>query len=139
MDKILHFETCIFFVKTYLSIFAILSSPESSYEDLYVRCNVDANGRRIEISTTNVSLNIPKGALNKECVVEMGILRDDGHLKKLQSFSSNTCAGVELVPKGLKLQAPAKLTVPHCLLLKEGSTPRTARVFESYREKGEQF
>lgn len=104
--------------------------------DLHIRRTVDANGRSLVIPDTDISLNIPQGALREECIIDFRAIHDNSQDSETESFTTNSCVIVELLPNYLQLSAPAKLTVPHCLILKKG-VKTTAKVFESHSMQGE--
>ncbi|XP_071840210.1 uncharacterized protein [Apostichopus japonicus] len=98
---------------------------------------ITTEGGLIEIQDTGVSLEIPPGALEEEQLIKMRIVSDDYHDDLAESFGSNASVVVELLPSNLALLKPAKLTLPHCLVLKLGCEWK-AKIYTSHHEKGNQ-
>ncbi|PIK41691.1 hypothetical protein BSL78_21457 [Apostichopus japonicus] len=96
---------------------------------------ITTEGGLIEIQDTGVSLEIPPGALVKEQLIKMRIVSEDYHDELAVSFGSNASVVVELLPSNLALLKPAKLTLPHCLVLKKGCEWK-AKIYTSHHEKG---
>ncbi|PIK34584.1 hypothetical protein BSL78_28591, partial [Apostichopus japonicus] len=96
---------------------------------------INKDGGVLELLDTSVSLEIPPGALEKDQLIQMRIIpynfQDDSDL----SFSSNSSVVVELLPSNLKLLKPAKLTLPHCLVLKKGCEWK-AKIYSSHHKEG---
>ncbi|PIK54057.1 hypothetical protein BSL78_09038 [Apostichopus japonicus] len=98
---------------------------------------ITTEGGLIEILGTGVSLEIPPGALEEEQLIKMRIVSDDYQDELSRSFGSNSSVVVELLPSNLKLLKPAKLTLPHCLVLKKGCEWK-AKIYTSHHEEGNQ-
>ncbi|KAJ8051076.1 Protein NLRC5 [Holothuria leucospilota] len=99
---------------------------------------ISKEGGTITIQDTGVELYIPPNALQedtKNCLVQMRIIPRSVVAEPARTFASNSSVVVELLPNHLSLRHPAKLTLPHCLQLKEG-VPRRATVFISHHEIG---
>ncbi|XP_071848885.1 uncharacterized protein [Apostichopus japonicus] len=98
---------------------------------------VNKDGGLLELPDTGVSLEIPPGALEKDQLIQMRIIpynfKNDFDL----SFTSNSSVVVELLPSNLKLLKLAKLTLPHCLVLKKGCEWK-AKIYSSHHEEGTQ-
>ncbi|XP_071842525.1 uncharacterized protein [Apostichopus japonicus] len=102
---------------------------------LSVQAVVDKEGRILEIPGTGVRLDIPPGAIDGKCLIEMKIIPNYIQEESKSSFTSNTTVVVELLPDNLKLHHPAKLTLPHCLKLKNPVEGK-ALVFSSHHAQG---
>ena len=89
----------------------------------------------LTIPDTSVKLEIPPGALEEETLIRMRIIPHHYQDETTLSFGSNSSVVVELLPSRLKLLKAAKLTLPHCLVLKKGRR-WTARVYSSHHEEG---
>lgn len=87
------------------------------------------------IPDTRVCLEVPKNALESERMIEMRIASHHFGNESQQLFSKNSAAVVELLPSDLRLLEPVKLTLPHCLVLKEGSQ-RRAKIYSSHHKEG---
>ncbi|PIK39684.1 hypothetical protein BSL78_23474, partial [Apostichopus japonicus] len=92
-------------------------------------------GGILEIPGTGVRLEIPCGAIGQECSIQMRIIPISFQEESNSSFTSNSTAVVELLPDNLKLHQLAKLTLPHCLQLKN-TGERKAMVYSSHHAKG---
>ncbi|XP_071843344.1 uncharacterized protein [Apostichopus japonicus] len=104
---------------------------------LSVQAVVDKEGRILEIPGTGVRLDIPFGAIDGKCLIQMKIIPNYVQEESKSSFTSNTTVVVELLPDNLKLHHPAKLTLPHCLKLKNPVECK-ALVFSSHHAQGAQ-
>ncbi|XP_071842439.1 uncharacterized protein [Apostichopus japonicus] len=104
---------------------------------LSVQAVVDKEGRILEIPGTGVRLDIPPGAIDGKCLIEMKIISNYIQEESKSSFTSNTTVVVELLPDNLKLHHRAKLTLPHCLKLKNPVECK-ALVFSSHHDRGAQ-
>ncbi|XP_071842465.1 uncharacterized protein [Apostichopus japonicus] len=104
---------------------------------LSVQAMVDKEGRILEIPGTGVRLDIPPGAIDRKCLIKMKIIPNYVQEESKSSFTSNTTVVVELLPDNLKLHHPAKLTLPHCLKLKNPVECK-AMVFSSHHDQGTQ-
>ncbi|XP_071843390.1 uncharacterized protein [Apostichopus japonicus] len=102
---------------------------------LSVQAEVDKEGRILEIPGTGVTLDIPPGAIDGKCLIEMKIISNYIQEESKSSFTSNTTVVVELLPDNLELHHPAKLTLPHCLKLKNPVECK-ALVFSSHHAQG---
>lgn len=109
-----------------------LTSMDGSMEEEVV---ITTEGGLIEIPGTGVSLKIPPGALEEEQLIKMRIVSDDYHDDLAVSFGSIPSVVVELLPSNLPLLKPAKLTLPHCLVLNKGCEWK-AKIYTSHHEKG---
>ncbi|PIK33735.1 hypothetical protein BSL78_29451 [Apostichopus japonicus] len=72
----------------------------------------------MDIPNTGVSLEIPTSALHKEQVIEIRIIPSICQKRVAVPFTNNSSMIVELLPNNIKLLQPAKLILPHCLVLK---------------------
>ncbi|XP_071843341.1 uncharacterized protein [Apostichopus japonicus] len=104
---------------------------------LSVQAVVDKAGRILEIPGTGVRLDIPPGAIDRKCLIQMKIIPNYIQEESKSSFTSNTTVVVELLPDNLKLHHRAKLTLPHCLKLKNPVECK-ALVFSSHHDQGAQ-
>ncbi|XP_071843379.1 uncharacterized protein [Apostichopus japonicus] len=96
---------------------------------------INKDGGVLELPDTGVSLEIPPGALEKDQLIQMRIIPYNFQGDSDLSFSSNSSLVVELLPSNLKLLKPAKLTLPHCLVLKKGCEWK-AKIYSSHHEEG---
>ncbi|XP_071842505.1 uncharacterized protein [Apostichopus japonicus] len=96
---------------------------------------VNKEGGILEIPGTGVRLEIPCGAIEQECLIQMRIIPISFQEESNSSFTSNSTVVVELLPDNLKLHQLAKLTLPHCLQLKK-TGDRKAMVYSSHHAKG---
>ncbi|XP_071835191.1 uncharacterized protein [Apostichopus japonicus] len=96
---------------------------------------VNKKGGILEIPGTGVRLEIPSGAIEQECLIQMRIIPISFQKDSKSSFTSNSTVVVELLPNNLKLHQLAKLTLPHCLQLKN-TGERKAMVYSSHHAKG---
>ncbi|XP_071843349.1 uncharacterized protein [Apostichopus japonicus] len=104
---------------------------------LGVHSVVSEEGRILEIPGTGVKLDIPPGAIGGKCLIEMKIISNYIQEESKSSFTSNTTVVVELLPDNLRLHHRAKLTLPHCLKLKNPVECK-AMVFSSHHDQGTQ-
>ncbi|PIK33892.1 hypothetical protein BSL78_29287, partial [Apostichopus japonicus] len=95
---------------------------------------INKDGGVLELPDTGVSLEIPPGALEKDQLIQMRIIPYNFQGDSDLSFSSNSSLVVELLPSNLKLLKPAKLTLPHCLVLKKGCEWK-AKIYSSHHEE----
>ncbi|PIK39751.1 hypothetical protein BSL78_23409 [Apostichopus japonicus] len=79
---------------------------------------VSEEGSILKIPGTGVILEIPPGAIDGKRLIQMKIIPNYIQEESTSSFTSKTTVVVELLPNNLKLHHPAKLTLPHCLKLK---------------------
>ncbi|XP_071849298.1 uncharacterized protein [Apostichopus japonicus] len=107
----------------------------------HVLCNslgvmlmINKEGGRLDIPDTGVSLEIPSGALVGEQFIQMIIIPPHLESESL-TFASNSSLVVELLPSNLNLLKPAKLTLPHCLVLKKGCEWK-AKIYRSHHKEG---
>ncbi|PIK38960.1 putative netrin receptor UNC5D-like [Apostichopus japonicus] len=91
-------------------------------------------GGRLDIPDTGVSLEIPSGALVEEQFIQMIIIPSHLESESL-TFASNSSLVVELLPSNMNLLKPAKLTLPHCLVLKKGCEWK-AKIYRSHHKEG---
>ena len=96
---------------------------------------VSEEGGYLDIPDSGVSLDIPQGALEGKHVIQMRIVTDYQQEESSLTFSSNSSVVVELLPSSLKLLKPVKLTLPHCLALREDCEWK-ARIFSSHHKEG---
>ncbi|PIK57138.1 hypothetical protein BSL78_05956 [Apostichopus japonicus] len=73
----------------------------------------------------------------KDQLIQMRIIPYNFQSDSDLSFSSNSSVVVELLPSYLKLLKLAKLTLPHCLVLKKGCEWK-AKIYSSHHEEGNQ-
>ncbi|XP_071844099.1 uncharacterized protein [Apostichopus japonicus] len=85
---------------------------------LGVQSVVSEEGSILKIPGTGVRLEIPPGAIDGTRLIQMKIIPNYIQEESTSSFASNSTVVVELLPDNLKLHHPAKLTLPHCLKLK---------------------
>ncbi|XP_071842497.1 uncharacterized protein [Apostichopus japonicus] len=104
---------------------------------LSVQAVVDKEGRILEIPGTDVRLDIPPGAIDGKCLIQMKIISNYIQEESKSSFASNSTVVVELLPDNMKLHHRAKLTLPHCLKLKNPVECK-ALVFSSHHAQGTQ-
>ncbi|XP_071843403.1 uncharacterized protein [Apostichopus japonicus] len=102
---------------------------------LSIQSLVNKEGGILEIPGTGVRLEIPCGAIDQECLIQMRIIPISFQEESNSSFTSNSTVVVELLPDNLKLHQLAKLTLPHCLQLKN-TGERKAMVYSSHHAKG---
>ncbi|XP_071843397.1 uncharacterized protein [Apostichopus japonicus] len=102
---------------------------------LSIQSLVNKEGGILEIPGTGVRLEIPCGAIEQECLIQMRIIPISFQEESKPSFTSNSTVVVELLPDNLKLHHLAKLTLPHCLQLKN-TGERKAMVYSSHHAKG---
>ncbi|XP_071842536.1 uncharacterized protein [Apostichopus japonicus] len=102
---------------------------------LSIQSLVNKEGGILEIPGTDVRLEIPCGAIEQECLIQMRIIPISFQEESKSSFTSNSTVVVELLPDNLKLHQLAKLTLPHCLQLKK-TGERKAMVYSSHHAKG---
>ncbi|XP_071843394.1 uncharacterized protein [Apostichopus japonicus] len=102
---------------------------------LSIQSLVNKEGGILEIPGTGVRLEIPCGAIDQECLIQMRIIPISFQEESKSSFTSNSTLVVELLPDNLKLHQLAKLTLPHCLQLKK-TGERKAMVYSSHHAKG---
>ncbi|XP_071842509.1 uncharacterized protein [Apostichopus japonicus] len=102
---------------------------------LSIQSLVNKEGGILEIPGTGVKLEIPCGAIEQECLIQMRIIPISFQEESKSSFTSNSTVVVELLPDNLKLHQLAKLTLPHCLQLKN-TGERKAMVYSSHHAKG---
>ncbi|XP_071848887.1 uncharacterized protein [Apostichopus japonicus] len=98
---------------------------------------VNKDGGVLELPDTGVSLEIPPGALEKDHLIQMRIIPYNFQGDSDLSFTSNSSVVVELLPSNLKLLKLAKLTLPHCLVLRKGCEWK-ANIYSSHHEEGTQ-
>ncbi|PIK47025.1 hypothetical protein BSL78_16115 [Apostichopus japonicus] len=117
-------------------IFSLPSSKDIDLDtSLSIQSLVNKKGGILEIPGTGVRLEIPFGAIEQECSIQMRIIPSSFQEKSKPSFTSNSTVVVELLPDNLKLHQLAKLTLPHCLQLKK-TGERKAMVYSSHHAKG---
>ncbi|XP_071854200.1 uncharacterized protein [Apostichopus japonicus] len=102
---------------------------------LQIELWINKDGGVLEIPDTGVRLEIPPGALEKDQLIQMRIIPYNFQSDSDLSFSSNSSVVVELLPSYLKLLKLAKLTLPHCLVLKKGCEWK-AKIYSSHHEEG---
>ncbi|PIK55871.1 IMD-like protein [Apostichopus japonicus] len=102
---------------------------------LSIQSLVNKKGGILEIPGTGVILEIPCGAIEQECLIQMRIIPISFQEESKPSFTSNSTVVVELLPDNVKLHQLAKLTLPHCLQLKK-TGERKAMVYSSHHAKG---
>ncbi|XP_071842849.1 uncharacterized protein [Apostichopus japonicus] len=100
-----------------------------------IKSLVNMKGGILEIPGTGVRLEIPTGAIEQECLIQMRIIPISFQEESESSFTSNSTVVVELLPDNLKLHQLAKLTLPHCLQFKN-TGGRKAMVYSSHHAKG---
>ncbi|PIK53464.1 hypothetical protein BSL78_09650, partial [Apostichopus japonicus] len=98
---------------------------------------ITTEGGRIEIPNTGVSLEIPPAALEREQLIEIRIIPTNYQKEEALPFARNSSVVVELLPSNLKLLQPAKLILPHCLVLKKDCEWK-ARVYTSHHDEDNQ-
>lgn len=90
----------------------------------------------LKIEGTDVSLDIPAGALLDDCEVTIKILPGNWDAMNNVSFTSNSAVIVELSPNNLEFQTEVALHLPHCLELKKGHGTKAAKILMSHHAKG---
>ncbi|KAJ8019334.1 Protein NLRC5 [Holothuria leucospilota] len=104
---------------------------------LETKTAISKAGGSLEIPNTDVALIIPPYALPdhmEHCEIRVRIIRTE-LIKEGGFFSSNSSTVLELLPNNLKFQRPVRLTLPHCLVLRE-TGERRARIFISHHLEG---
>ncbi|XP_071841206.1 uncharacterized protein [Apostichopus japonicus] len=104
---------------------------------LGLKLMISTKGGRIEIPNTGVSLYIPPAALERDQLIEMRIIPTNYQKEEALPFARNSSVAVELLPSNLKLLQPAKLILPHCLVLKKDCEWK-ATVYTSHHEEDTQ-
>lgn len=126
-------------VKVETTYCGVATSQSSECQNsLETKATITKAGGVLEIPNTDVVLIVPPKALPEgmeQCEMHLRIIPRGLLKEQLTSFSSNSSAIVELLPDSLSLQCPARLSLPHCLVL-EGTGDRKARIFMSHHRKG---
>lgn len=103
---------------------------------LRVEKTISKDGGFLDIPDSEVSLTFPPDAFHDgrdQCLIQMRIIPRSNIPYTSTLFASNSTVTVELLPNNLRLKHPAKLTLPHCLLLKR-DVEYKARIFMSHHE-----
>ncbi|KAJ8034173.1 Netrin receptor UNC5D [Holothuria leucospilota] len=90
----------------------------------------------LEIPNTGVVLKIPSNALqgnSENRFVGIRIIPSRIIEGQVTTLCSNSCTAVEIFPNTIKLQSPAELRLPHCLIFKENSN-RRAKIFTNNKK-----
>ncbi|KAJ8025977.1 hypothetical protein HOLleu_33691 [Holothuria leucospilota] len=100
--------------------------------------SISKEGGNIEIPYTGVELQIrPDSFLREDEVhlITVKILPRRLFDEAASCFEDHSTVMVEILPNNLKLQRPAKLTLPHCLILKD---PKNCdvKIFHSHHDPG---
>ncbi|KAJ8036183.1 hypothetical protein HOLleu_20077 [Holothuria leucospilota] len=80
---------------------------------------ISKDGGEIEIPAAGVKLQIPAESFEEDHFLTLKILPSLSYKGPGSSFEDNSTVMVEILPNNLTLKQPAKLTLPHCLILKE--------------------
>lgn len=138
--------TFYYIVITYLNMYFTLGiRPFTSYitdwlelHELQVSLVVSQDGGKLKIPGSNISLDIPPGAMQEKREIQMKIIPhclDPGG--DPISFSSNSSVVVELLPNKLQFQKTVHLRLPHCLHLNDKyNSLKDAKVLISHHDKG---
>ncbi|XP_071844101.1 uncharacterized protein [Apostichopus japonicus] len=114
-----------------------MKNDEGDYLSLRAESMIGKDGGTLDIQNTGVSLQIPPGALQRDYFIQMRIIPHHYLDETVLSFARNSSVVVELLPNNVKLLKPAKLTLPHCLVLKKICGWK-AKVYSSHHEEGTQ-
>ncbi|KAJ8019319.1 hypothetical protein HOLleu_42134 [Holothuria leucospilota] len=100
---------------------------------------ISGNGGVIKVGNTGVKLEIPPNAFEndeEEHEIQIRILPCHIFDGDAECFEDHSTTMVEILPNNLRLKKFAKLTLPHCLIVKDGKRCK-AQVFQSHHTEGE--
>lgn len=121
-----------------LTLFAFNSTDTDVCSYLEASSTISNSGGIITVSDTGVELEIPKNAFHdgsKDPLIEVKILPRRIYDDPPNCFEDHSTVMVEILPNNLQLKRPIKLTLPHCLIIREASTCEV-KIFKSHHEQG---
>lgn len=115
------------------------TSYAENTETLSVTKLVPRDGPFLKVGETGVQLEIPPDACpndNKEYSVRIKIHPHNTFNEHAKCFEDQSTTVVEIQSNELQLQKPVKLTLPHCLVLRDEKKCKV-RVLQSHHREGE--